>query len=361
MSDAPTESGAGAEAATPAPVGLWRRLAPKLAISVVLGLLFAYIVHRGGVPFLPHRESLARVAWWAVPAYLVTLVTTHFLRASRWRHLIAPYKRVSVLESVAVNWVGFFAIFAMPLRLGELARPAICKIRQSIPVSVGLGTVAVERVIDGLVTSVFLVVGLFAIPRRVPTDYIAAHLPYYGYLALGIFCCAFVAIGAFLWKRDLARRLTERVFGIVSPRVAGRLAATVDGVAEGLRSLAHLRTAGPFVVETLGYWFCNAFGMWILLRGVGLDVGFGVGASLMGVLAIGILLPAGPGMFGSFQAFLAAGLRLYVDERHVSDEGAAYVFLLYVVQALFMTLTGVIPLYAMKLSFRDLLGPPPDK
>ena len=58
----------------------------------------------------------------------------------------------------------FFAIFALPLRLGEMARPALTKLRQGIPVSVGFGTIAVERVVDGLVTSLCVAWALFAIP-----------------------------------------------------------------------------------------------------------------------------------------------------------------------------------------------------
>lgn len=361
--DAPAGASKAAPAApaTPASAGsLARRLLPKLVLSILLGLAFLWLAQRGGVPLLPRAESMAKVAWWAVPAYLATLLVTHFLRGSRWRFLIAPYQKVSLKDSVLLNWIGFFAIFALPLRLGEFARPAICRMKLGTRMSVGLGTVAVERVIDGLVTSLCLVVALFAIPRRIPDDYLSRHLPYYGYLALAVFCAAFAAIGAFLWKRALARRLTERVVGIVSPTIGGRLASTVDGIAEGLRSLRDPRLAVPFVVETLGYWGTNAFGMWVLALGCGLEVSFAHSVAIMGVLAIGILLPAGPGMFGSFQTFVAAGLRLYVVDAVVADQGAAYVFILYVCQSLFMTVAGLVPLYALKLSIRDVLSPQGD-
>ena len=340
------------------PNGVWRRMLPKLVLSLVLGAAFVWLAQRGGVPLVPRAESMAKVAWWAVPAYLATLVVTHFLRGSRWRFLIAPYQTVTIKESILLNWIGFFAIFALPLRLGELARPALSRIRIGTRLSVGLGTVAVERVLDGLVTSLCLVVALFAIPRRVPVDYLSRTLPYYGYLALAVFCAAMVAIGAFLWKRNLARRLTERVFGIVSPRIGKRLASTVDGIAEGVRSVKDPRLALPFVLETLGYWGTNAFGMWVLAQGCGLDLTFPHAVAVMGVLAIGILLPAGPGMFGSFQTFVAAGLRLYVADSVVGDRGAAYIFLLYVCQSLFITAAGLVPLLALKLSIRDILSPP---
>jgi hypothetical protein len=75
----------------------------------------------------------------------------------------------------------------------------------------------------------------------------------------------------------------------------------------------------------------------------------------MGILAIGVLLPAGPGMFGNFQLAVLTGLRLYVAESMVDHNGSVYVFLLYSTQAIVMCLFGIIPLYVLKLSFADLV------
>ena len=69
----------------------------------------------------------------------------HCFRASRWRFLIAPVQRVPMRDVILLNWIGFFAIFALPLRLGELARPALTKMRHGIPISVGLGTIGISR------------------------------------------------------------------------------------------------------------------------------------------------------------------------------------------------------------------------
>ncbi|MCZ7678791.1 MAG: hypothetical protein M5U28_08480 [Sandaracinaceae bacterium] len=75
----------------------------------------------------------------------------------------------------------------------------------------------------------------------------------------------------------------------------------------------------------------------------------------MGILAIGILLPAGPGLFGNFQLAVSTALKLYFATSLVGSQGAVYVFLMYGTQAVWITLTGVVPLYALQLSFRDLV------
>jgi uncharacterized protein (TIRG00374 family) len=335
---------------------LGSQLIGRLLISISLGALFAWLAARGGVPLLPSKQALARVSAWAVPGYLLSLVLVHWLRASRWRFLIAPVKQVPFREVILLNWIGFFAIFALPLRLGELARPALSKLRHRIPISVGFGTVAVERVFDGLLTSLCVAFTLLALPRLPTSDSVAKHLPTYGYAALVLFSCAFAALAMFLWQRALAVRLTEWGAGLVSKRLGVLLAEKVGNVADGLRSIGSFRLGASFLLESLAYWTINALGVWWLGLGVGLPMTFGHAVAVMGVLAIGILLPTGPGLFGNFQLAVFACLKLFFPESVVAEQGAVFVFLLYVLQSTVMVLFGIVPLYSLQLRFRDLLS-----
>ena len=335
---------------------LVRKIMPRLVLSLLLGALFAWLVARGGVPLLPPLEAFTQVRWGGVAGYVGVLLITHFVRASRWRYLVAPIKRdVPFWEGILLNWIGFFAIFVMPLRLGELARPALSKMRQRIPISAGFGTVAVERVLDGLITSLCVLWALFAIPHRETEDDLARNLPYYGYLAVTVFGGALFGLVLFLWQKRLAIKLVELSFGLVSKRLAQVVAQKVAGVAEGVRSITEPRLALGFTFETIVYWTLNALGMWLLAWSCGLDLTFSHAVAIMGILAIGILLPAGPGMFGNFQLAVSVALKLYFAESVVGREGAVYIFLLYAIQAIFICLAGIGPLYALRLRFTDLL------
>mgnify|MGYP000243766330 CR=1 FL=1 len=150
--------------------------------------------------------------------------------------------------------------------------------------------------------------------------------------------------------------MTEWVFGLFSKRFGALLAEKVDGVAEGIRSLSSLKLTAGFVFETLLYWGSNAGGMWLLAWGCGIPMEWGHGIAVMGILAIGILLPTGPGLFGPFQLAISTALKLYFVESIVGTQGAVYIFLMYTIQCVLITLAGVVPLYAMKLNFADLLG-----
>jgi len=332
-----------------------RRLLPRLVLSAALGCVFAWLASRGGVPLVPRSEDLAAVEPWTVPLYVASLVVVHVLRATRWRFLIAPVKEMPLREVILLNWVGFFAIFALPFRLGEMARPALTKLRHGVPVSVGLGTVAVERVLDGLVTSVCVGWALFALPRLPTTDAAARLLPAYGYLAWTFFLAAYTALALFLWQRAWATRMTRLLVGFVSPKFAEFAAEKVSNVADGVRSIGQGKLAMGFLVETLLYWTMNALGVMFLARGCGVPLSFGHAAAVMGVLAIGILLPTGPGLFGNFQLAVTTTLTLYFATPLVVTRGAAFVFWLYVCQAGVMIVAGVVALIALRLRLSDVL------
>ena len=85
----------------------------------------------------------------------------------------------------------------------------------------------------------------------------------------------------------------------------------------------------------------------------------GHAAAVMGVLAIGILLPTGPGLFGNFQLAVSAALRLYFPSSSSATQGAVFIFLLYLMQSAVMVWRGVIPLYALRVRMADLLSIPP--
>jgi uncharacterized membrane protein YbhN (UPF0104 family) len=211
-------------------------------------------------------------------------------------------------------------------------------------------------VIDGLLASFCVAWGLFGMERLTVDDPIARALPTYGYTALVVFSGAFVALGLFLWQKELAAKLARSIIGVVSPRLGDLLASKLGTMADGLRCLADPKLASGFIGETILYWGANAFGMWLLAVGCGLPLEPAHGIAIMGVLAIGILLPAGPGLFGSFQLAVSTGLKLYVAESLLGAQGAVYVFLLYGIQGVVITVFGLAPLYLMNISLGDVLG-----
>ena len=159
--------------------------------------------------------------------------------------------------------------------------------------------------------------------------------------ALGGFLAAFAAMAIFYLRPDFGRRLTERTLGLVSKKLAGKAADFVTRLAEGLRFLPSARYFGLFLLETALYWGLNAASMYVLAVGCGLEGMTLIRACVvMGVLGVGILVPAGPGLFGAFQWSMYAALAMFYAHDVVLGPGAAYVFLAYAIQFAWHLVSG---------------------
>jgi glycosyltransferase 2 family protein len=333
--------------------GLLQRHGTKLLLSILLGVGLTWLLSKGGLPLLPPASSFSQVRWWVVPLYVLSLVVVHYFRAIRWRHLLRPLGEVSNRSIVAVSWISFGVILLSPLRSGEVVRPYLITKRSAVRMWEATATVGAERVIDGMMLSLLLFASMqLSTPLSPLPDHVGdlsvpvAAVPGAAYTALLIFFTAFVVMGVFFWRRELARRMTHRVLDVVSSRLANYLSAAVERIADGLRFLPSGKLMLPFVGESMIYWSSNALGLWLLAWGTGL-----AGATVaqcfvvMGVIGIGILVPAGPGYFGAFQLSTYMALAMYFPEPVLKGPGAAFVFLVYACQIgwhLVATLIGLL-------------------
>jgi uncharacterized membrane protein YbhN (UPF0104 family) len=145
-----------------------------------------------------------------------------------------------------------------------------------------------------------------------------------------------------MW-RATARRVTEAVLGLVSPKGAHWIADKVDRLADGFRFLPQWRYSLPFLFSTACYWALHSFGVWYVMQAVGLDgIEFVQATAVLGVLALGMLVPNAPGFFGTFQISIYAGLAMFRPAAEVVREGSVAVFWLYVIQIGLCLLMGIV-------------------
>jgi hypothetical protein len=321
----------------------------RLLGSLAIGLGLGWMLVRGGLPILPTGRAFARLSPWAIPVYVASLLAVHLLRAVRWRHLLRAVGAVSTRQVVSAAWIGFAAVMLLPLRTGEVVRPMLIARRSQVRVWEAAGTVGAERVIDGLVLSAVLFAALSAtvpidpLPQRVgdlPVP--VAAVPGAAYLALAVFTACFAVLVLFHLRHAWGVKAIRATIGRLSPSLGDRIASIVERVAQGLAFLPSFGRLGPFLLETAGYWGLNALGLWVLARGCGLEaVGLWEACVIMGCLGIGILVPSGPGYFGTYQLSVYLALAMFVDAGAVTVEGSGFVFIAYVCQVSVHLLGGV--------------------
>jgi glycosyltransferase 2 family protein len=317
-----------------------RKHAGKLLVSLLFAGGFVWLLRAGTLPFWPDEAAFADVNAWAVAAYVGIWSLVHIVRAWRWKFLLEPIAHVPMRKLLLTSFIGFAAIVVLPMRAGELVRPALVREKDKLSGWSATGTIGAERIIDGLVLSLLLLFGLVMstpldpLPERIGTLPISpAVVPQAAYFALGIFGTAFIVMGLFYFARDAMRRLTEAVVGVVSKSLAAWVAERIERVTLGLSFLPQVRYTVPFVLATTGYWLMNALAAVVLAEGCGLtQMTLAQACVLTGVLAIGIMVPNAPGFFGAFQFSAYAALSLFVPEAQLFSQGSTLVFLLFVTQ-----------------------------
>ncbi len=326
---------------------LWLRLSLSLLITAaVLGLVSRQV---DAVP------TDLRVPLWVVPAYLATLVLYFLARAGRWWFLVRPLGPVRFRALLGVAFAGILWILLLPWRLGEFVRPLLLARATTIPFAQALGTVALERVIDGLVVCALFFAAAAALPQQLAgPDSAGLYAACLGVAALfGGLLLVLLALA--IWPRA-AGALLRNTVGRVAPGLAERLARLARGVAEGLAALPSPRPLLLFLAVTLAYWAFNALGMWLLARGCGLELGLAQTAAVLAVLNLTLLIPGPPAHVGTFQLGVLTGLGLFVAPELLAARGPVYAFYLYVCQLGMIVALGLPASLRLRWGWRETLA-----
>jgi glycosyltransferase 2 family protein len=295
-------------------------------------------------------------------AFLGLQLTVHLCRALRWNYLLAPLGvTVPPGPLLAISSVGFMAILALPARLGEFVRPGLLR-RRGATASAALGTVAVERVVDGVMTSLFVFGACFALRGPNSPDWMMPT----AYLALGGFVAALVFLAFAMRRPEATVRFCLRLS--LLPWIAPRAVRVVgDRLLEMIRGFAALddrRSLAAFCAWSLVYWAANGLGVWVLARGFGLPLSVTGGYATMALVAVGISLPNSPGLVGQFQWFTLLGLSLYLGPgvmcapdvacTELHAQALAFAIASHLFQVVWYVAMGALGLASPWVSFADL-------
>lgn len=329
-----------------------RRVLPRLSVSLAIAAGFVWVLQRGGLPFAAPAGGMDELSWAGLSLYAALMLFATFARTGRWFYLLQPLspglRRWRVFGAALV---GAAAVFLAPLRLGEVVRPYTLSRDGQVTFAQAIGTVAAERVIDGLAVvglaalSLALSTPLAPLPARVGALPIPVSLVSGTIVAASVmFGLAFAAMTLFYVARERARRLVEAVVGVVSKRLAAFCSGFVERLADGLGFLPSWQRSAPFLRDTALYWLSLGAAQYVLLRSLGLPSSFAEAFVTLGVISLGSLLPAGPGFFGAYQVAAYTSLAMFNAEHDVLTKGAAFVFISYVTQVVLNLGSGVVGL-----------------
>ncbi len=326
----------------------WRAL---LGIAISVALLW-WVLRGVDVAEVWAGIRGMRVGWF-VAAIAVT--TAGFaIRALRWKLLLAPLKPDTSFDArFRAVCIGFMGNNLLPARAGEFARVYAFSRMESVGVSGSLGSLVVERFLDGLV--ILLLLALVMAAPGFPSDVTVAGRPVGS--AMGTVSALLLAVMlpvalVLVWPRPAVRSaewLARRLPG-------GRgevLVATLEAFLEGLSALRNPRFLVPALAWSVFFWLWHSWSFWLGFRAFHIEADFMAALFLNAVLAFFVAVPSSPGFFGTFHAGALVGLSVYGI---AEDRVLAFAFGQHLGGFIPVTLLGLWYTWRLGLSLSDVGG-----
>jgi glycosyltransferase 2 family protein len=282
-------------------------------LGLVVSAGFLYWALRGVRP----AEFFADLESANIPLYLtsVALATLTFpARAFRWRIILASggpgVRWTPVWHATAI---GFMATNLLPARAGELARAYAASRFVGVPLARSIGSIAVERVFDGLIIvlllalaiATFHVAGAAAV-RGTTISTIAAWTGALFIVLLGLlFFLVHAPREALAWLAAVVRR-------VLPARAAEFVVRVTRSFIDGLTILRSPFDFTRVVAWSFAVWLINAAAFYAAFLAFHLGpLPLTSPLLLQGIVAVGVAIPSSPGFIGVFEGTAVFALGLY--------------------------------------------------
>jgi uncharacterized protein (TIRG00374 family) len=316
-----------------------------LGVGLALGLLLLVLATRG-VDASALRRSLTGANPWWVALGLLAVAGTGAAKVLRWRLVFYPSHeglRLSTLVSALL--IGQTVNLLLPARLGELARAYLVAQEEKRPALSVLGTVVVEKTLDGL--ALLLLLGILLLLMPVPPwlrlSGVVAALMTGGLLAMVL-----LLTGA----RRRVIRASERLGQIVPVLGSLRLGERVSSLGDGLRSLRAWGIQARLLIWTAAIWILAGLTNYFVLLALRIEVPPVLASVLvLTVVHLGLAVPTSPARIGVFHYLCLLALSLLGVE-----ESAALAFglVLHGIVVLPVMTVGLVCLWKENLSLYRL-------
>jgi glycosyltransferase 2 family protein len=294
----------------------------RLIVGIVVSVACLYFATRGAdwneVTTALGRANLG----WTIAIVLVSLFT-YYLRAQRWRVLLRVVGGVPLWPAMSATVIGFGASVVLPLRLGEILRPALLSRHTSVRMSAALSSVVLERLFDMLIVILLFLAVVFAYP-------IPSYLQRSAAVLAGLAVTGFGTLFVMERHRAATELLIQRILSRVPTRVAQAIWPLIHGLLDGLSGVAEGSTVALVLGYSLYLWVAISVTYLMSFLALGIEVPL-VQASLttMVLVAAFVFLPQAPGFLGTWQAACVLALDLF----HVPHgEAVAFAFFTWVLQ-----------------------------
>jgi glycosyltransferase 2 family protein len=323
---------------------------------LISGILVYFLVTSKAIDWHKAWEYVRTSNKWLLAASSAAATAIFALRAIRWRVILPdpkpgePRLRFSSLFKSCI--IGQMATNVIPGRAGELARPyALNRMEPSIPFSTGFASVIVDRVFDGIVVLLLLVVAV--LDPRFPRDATVRGMSVATFALLGT-AGVVVGLSGLFWLVLHPASLigfARRIVRPISQKWEEPVAKFLARFALGLTVLRDMRRSGIALLWTLAHWVLCAASYWLAYKAIGLDAPLTSTLFMQTILVLAVALPQAPGFVGVFEGVAIASLAVYGVP---ADLAAAWAVVYHVISYIPVTGLGLIYFARLGLTFREI-------
>jgi hypothetical protein len=276
----------------------------RVWLGILITLLFLGLFFRS-TDFGEIKNSFQQANYYIAFASLPVYFLGIWVRTVRWQYLIRPVKRVSVWRLYPVVVIGLMANNLMPARAGELVRAYILGEREQMSKAASLGTIAVDRLFDGLtlVPMMVIVAAFVGSGETFPLTVVDYNLSLFG-LAMVMAVLFGAALGV-LFLMAFSERWRNRADGFVMTVTPKRFRPSVEGLTHsffgGLHSLrSPVDLFAAWIMSAIS-WMLEAVMYYMVGRAFGLHAGFQYYLLVTAAANLAISVLASQGGIGPFE------------------------------------------------------------
>jgi uncharacterized protein (TIRG00374 family) len=327
-----------------------------IAVSVILIGLFIRSTDFGEV-----KMAFEDVNWWLALASLPVYFLGLWLRTIRWQYLLRAVKPVRTLRLYPVVIIGLMANNLIPARAGELARAYVLGQRERISKTTSLGTIAVDRIFDGLtLVPMMLIVVAFAshdanFDVGVGSWTVSLNFEGLGIVMAIVFGLA-LAVLAYLALSEQGRILLHKWVHRFTPHaLKDSVERLLHSFFDGLHALRSPTDLGIAMVMSVLSWTLEATMYYMVARAFGIDEAFYVFLLLTAAANLVIAVIATQGGVGPFELVVSRTIVAFAASDSIKPVADAYAIGLHALLLFPIIILGLYFMWSMKLTFGDML------
>jgi hypothetical protein len=307
------------------------------AISIVLIALFLRATHPREL-----GDALGQANYWYLVPGTAVLFGAICIRCMRWSVLMRPVAPMSPARLFPYAVIGYMANNLLPARAGEVVRAYVLGDREDVSRLGTLGTIAVERLFDGCVLVLMLLVAGAIVGFDDP------KLKVIAVASSVLFLAAFVGFYVLTHSEERARRVLGGFIRFLPDRFEHQAEVLTESLVTSLRSVHNWRSLGLVFVLSAIAWTVEAGSYAVIGQGFDLGVGFGHYCLLLAAANLAIIIPT---FFGGTGPFEWAAKLVLVGAGVPEGTAAAYSVVAHGVILVPTTILGLLLLWSFGISF----------